>query len=231
MKSSLSVSIVIPAYNEERLIAKCLESIQRQTVAPQEVIIVDNNCTDNTVAIAKQYGATIVPEPRQGITYARTTGFNAAKHSIIGRIDADSCLRDDWVATVIDTFEKDTQTIGITGSSALYTLGSSLFMGRWLFYIFLRKSVEIPMRVSPWLFGHNMAIRKTAWHKIKKNVSLGDTDINEDLDLTLHLRKIGKLRYIHRLVVRIHIGRQLFNPKKMAAYSRAAKRTLKQHSR
>lgn len=229
MSSSPTVSIVIPVYNEEKLIEQCLQSIQNQTVAPLEIIVVDNNCADATVSIAKKYGASIVHETRQGITYARTTGFNAAKGTIIGRIDADSYLKPDWVATVQETFKKESGTIAITGSTALWHINKNIFLGRWLFYIFLRKSVEIPYSVYPWLFGHNMAVRRTAWEKIKEKVSLGDKLVNEDLDITLHLRKIGTLRYIHRLIVRVHMSRQLLQPKKIASYTEATKRTLRQH--
>src|SRR6185437_1716246 len=51
----LTLSLVIPAYNEERYIKHCLDAIASQTVTPMEVFVVDNNSTDSTAAIAKNY--------------------------------------------------------------------------------------------------------------------------------------------------------------------------------
>ncbi|MDP3726807.1 MAG: glycosyltransferase family A protein, partial [bacterium] len=45
MLNNLRVSVVIPAYNEERYIKRCLESLMEQEVLPDEIIVVDNNCT------------------------------------------------------------------------------------------------------------------------------------------------------------------------------------------
>ena len=54
-KNKLTLSIVIPVFNEQRYIKACLDSIAAQTVKPDEVIVVDNNSTDKTVQIAKKY--------------------------------------------------------------------------------------------------------------------------------------------------------------------------------
>ena len=54
-KKALTLSIVIPVYNEQDQIKGCLDAIKNQTIAPQEVIVVDNNSNDNSIAIAKKY--------------------------------------------------------------------------------------------------------------------------------------------------------------------------------
>ena len=65
----MHLSIVIPAFNEERLIARCLQSIAASLVAnstpgfTSEIIVVDNNSTDNTANLARQAGAQVVFEP------------------------------------------------------------------------------------------------------------------------------------------------------------------------
>src|SRR5579885_2998873 len=115
MKQALTLSIVIPVYNEEHHIKACLDAIATQTVKPDEVIVVDNNCTDNTVKIAKTYSfVKVVPEPVQGRTAARNCGFNTATCDIIGRIDADSILLPNWVERVLVDFSDPTVS-GVTG--------------------------------------------------------------------------------------------------------------------
>ncbi|MCX7955942.1 MAG: glycosyltransferase family 2 protein, partial [Patescibacteria group bacterium] len=82
----MTISIIIPAYNEEKYIENALKSLVNQTEKPDEVIVVDNNCTDKTIKIAKKYQKKlplkIIHETKQGIAYSRNTGFNKAKGEI-----------------------------------------------------------------------------------------------------------------------------------------------------
>ncbi|PIZ98690.1 MAG: glycosyltransferase family 2 protein, partial [Candidatus Levybacteria bacterium CG_4_10_14_0_2_um_filter_35_8] len=81
----MTVSVVVLAHNEEKYIKKCLDGLINQEEKPDEIIIVDNNCTDKTIDICKEYSVRIVQEKTQGIIAARNTGFNAAKYDIISR--------------------------------------------------------------------------------------------------------------------------------------------------
>ena len=74
------VSIVIPVWNEEKNIIRTLSSISKMnTPLPTELIVVDNNSTDNTVKILQFLGVKVVKEPKQGIAHTRLTGLMAAK--------------------------------------------------------------------------------------------------------------------------------------------------------
>lgn len=81
-----SVSVVIPCYNEEEGIRFVLEHMPAYV---DEVIIVDNNCTDRTAAVAAALGARVVAEPRKGYGYAYQCGFPHAQGDIIATIDGD----------------------------------------------------------------------------------------------------------------------------------------------
>src|SRR5687767_9222428 len=101
----MKVSIVIPVYNEADRLAACLQAISRQKVMPLEVIVVDNNSTDKTRTVALSFPfVKLVAEKRQGVVYARDTGFNLAEGDIIGRIDADTILPPAWTDQVINIF-------------------------------------------------------------------------------------------------------------------------------
>src|SRR5438132_12112385 len=105
MKKALSLSLVIPVYNDERYLKACLDAIAMQTVSPDEVIVVDNNCDDGSMQLASEYPfVKIVKEKIQGKVYARNAGFNAAKGDIIGRIDTDTVLPQYWVKYVKDFY-------------------------------------------------------------------------------------------------------------------------------
>ena len=73
------ISVIIPALNEEKAIAKVIAEIPRtvREATVQEIIVVDNGSTDNTAAIASQNNARVVTEPRQGYGYACLAGIAA----------------------------------------------------------------------------------------------------------------------------------------------------------
>ncbi len=92
----MKISVVVPAFNEEKLIARSLPAIQVATAAfsarrwESEVIVCDNNSTDRTAEIARAAGATVVFEPVNQISRARNRGASAAAGDWLIFVDADS---------------------------------------------------------------------------------------------------------------------------------------------
>jgi glycosyltransferase involved in cell wall biosynthesis len=88
----MSISIVIPTKNEEHHLPTLLESIKRQTVQPDEIIVADAHSSDRTRAIAESFGANVIDGglPARG----RNKGAAQAKSDIILFLDADVELRD-----------------------------------------------------------------------------------------------------------------------------------------
>jgi glycosyltransferase involved in cell wall biosynthesis len=82
-----TISIVIPCYNEEEGIARVLE---RMPDFIDEIIVVDNNCTDNTAEVAARLGARVVPEKKPGYGRAYKTGFQEATGDVIVTMDGDA---------------------------------------------------------------------------------------------------------------------------------------------
>jgi len=83
------ISVVIPAYNSERFIGEAIESVKAQTLPVAEIIVVDNNCTDNTRNIAVSKGAKIVIERRQSVSAARNRGIDSCENEWIAFLDSD----------------------------------------------------------------------------------------------------------------------------------------------
>ena len=195
MIKSLTLSIVIPIYNEQRYLKACLESIAKQTVAPDEVIVVDNNSTDKSLEIAKDYAfVKILHEKRQHQVFAQTTGFNAAKGDILGRIDADSVLPPKWVEIAKKSFAEQ-EVVAITGPPRPYDVPMKRF-GAAIFRSYIKLASLIAGHRLLW--GANCAIRKTAWDRIKDQVLMRD-DVWEDYDMSFCLNKTGKIEYIRQL--------------------------------
>lgn len=84
----MNVSVIIPVLNEEGAIANVINDIPKELV--QEIIVVDNGCTDRTAEIARKHGAKVVAEPRKGYGRACLTGIaNVNKADIVVFLDGD----------------------------------------------------------------------------------------------------------------------------------------------
>lgn len=102
------VSIIIPCYNVQSYIGDCLKSAISQTYRPIEIIAVDNNSTDGTLAILKAYEGkhpeliTILEERKQGAPAARNKGMSIAKGEWLQFLDADDLLHVDKIQTQME---------------------------------------------------------------------------------------------------------------------------------
>lgn len=103
--SPAPVSVVIPAYNAGRFIQKAIESIGAQTLPVTELIVVLDDCSDNTEMIAASLGARIVKIKARNISAARNAGVRAATQNWIAFLDAD----DFWATDKIERQLKATK--------------------------------------------------------------------------------------------------------------------------
>lgn len=214
---SNTISIIIPAYNEERYLAACLDSIAAQTVKPDEVIVVDNNSTDNTAKIAKNYPfVKIIKEPKQGLVFARTTGLNMANSDWLVRIDADARLKKDWLEGLKEAIAKNPNMAGFTGRGVFYDTPFPRLAGAVQVTFF--QYLQLPAMGGYTLWGANMAIHSTAWQEIADLCCLRN-DIDEDINLTLQLARLNKrVKYCRKLEASTSLRRDQTNPLQVARY-------------
>jgi glycosyltransferase involved in cell wall biosynthesis len=120
----MHISIIIPAFNEERLIGRCLESVSTSLTdnnkpgLTAEVIVVDNNSTDRTAQMAKQAGAHIVFESINQIGRARNAGAAVATGDWLLFLDADSLMSPELLADILATIEAG-KTVGCGSTLAM----------------------------------------------------------------------------------------------------------------
>lgn len=206
----MKISVVIPVYNEEKLINDCLDSLMKQEEKPDEIIIVDNNCTDNTIKIVKTYkGVRVIKEIKQGMIPARNTGFNTAKNEIIAKCDADTVLPPSWITNIKDSFS---QNISIVGISMPIRLSEIPLVGQStaLFYIYLLIP-RLMIGFYPFL-GPSYAFRKIVWNKVKNITCSDEKKVHEDIDLCLHIKKYGKIYHDGKTIVSSSARRIINNP-------------------
>lgn len=113
---SHEISVVVPVYNRERLVIRCLDSILNQKVKPAELIVVDNNSTDSTYLIVEEWmkknqGAGIdfklLRESRKGACFARQKGLENAKGDYISFFDSDDMMLPDLIEENLSALRRE----------------------------------------------------------------------------------------------------------------------------
>lgn len=183
----MKVSVIVPAFNEEKFIGACIESLQNQTVKAEEIIVVDNNCTDKTVEIASKFNVRIVKEPKQGMTYSRAKGFSSAKSEILARCDADSVLPPNWIERIEYNFTKRRHIDALIGLNTVYDFPIKNVK------LINKASISLIKEIAGHypLFGSSMAMTKKIWDEIKDDLCNDNFEYHEDVDISVHIHKLG----------------------------------------
>ncbi|MFB2583674.1 glycosyltransferase [Herbiconiux liukaitaii] len=231
-----TVSIVIPAYNEEAGIRHCLVAAIEQTVPAHEIIVVDNKSTDGTAAAVEAMQVAfpesnirlIHQNEEQGITPTRNAGFDAATGTVIGRIDADTALSANWVEQVQRAFASG-EFVAASGSVEYYDMPMRSF-GHHADDTVRKIQVKLAGKYV-FLFGTNMAITNEAWKAVRGDVCADREDLmHEDLDLAVHLALRGfKIGYVSAMTVGMSARRLDSAPRDYLYYVERFKRTYEAH--
>jgi len=197
----MKVSVVIPALNEESIIEECLQSIRRQSL-PTEILVIDNGSVDRTPEIAQIYCDKVLIRPEYTLAQMRDLGAIEATGDIIVTTDADCVAPPNWIEELIKPFQ-DPKTVAVGGAfkplnenplSNFYCWCSSIMQGT--FGLFQ---------------GANMAYTKQAY---RESPGYAEAKRAEDWNLSWQLKKLGKTRYLRRAHTRTDIpfNRQIEYP-------------------
>lgn len=201
----MRISFVVPAYNEEAYLERCLSAIVAQTEsAPDQfqIIVVNNASTDGTRALAASFPRVeIVDEPRKGLTYARQAGFQASTCDLIANVDADSVLTPGWVEEVLRNFAEKPRLAALSGPVIYYDLTPRqrvlvrvYYFIAWLTYAINR----YVLRVGSMIQGGNFVVTRRAMEAIGGF----DTRIafyGEDTDIARRISKVGPVMFTLKL--------------------------------
>ena len=209
----MRISFVIPAYNEEKLIGKCLESIQKVLAAgtyDAEIIVVNNASTDQTKEIAQQFkDVIVVDEMHKGLTFARQAGFEASTGELIANVDSDTMFTPEWIPTVLAAFEKDKNLVALSGPFIYYDLSIVQRAFVKLFYIFgyLLHLLNHLFHTGAMLQGGNFVLRRSALEQVG-GFDTSITFYGEDTDIAARISKVGTVVWTFKLPI-LASGRRL----------------------
>lgn len=187
-----TISVIIPAHNEEASIRRCLDSVQRsKSPFLREIIVVDNASTDRTAKIAQSFhDVRVVREDRKGTSFARQRGFEASSCDLLAYVDADSEVSPEWFIRIDRYFRFHPDSACLTGPCVYRDLPARWYLG----YLFCMWVLTLP---TSWItgvvcIGGNMVIRRDAL------ASAGgfDTTIlffGDDTNIARRLKPFGRI--------------------------------------
>jgi glycosyltransferase involved in cell wall biosynthesis len=202
------ISVIIPAYNEEKYITGCLQAVFSQKNSPDfEVIVVDNASTDRTAEVVRlDFPAVqLIREPKKAVTWARNRGASQALGEILFFLDADVVLPPGYLGRLLAKFQKDKKLILASGPY-IYALNSNLFirLAVSFLYRFLISPAEYFfnrfLNLSSSLNAGNFAVLKESFVRaggFNENIAF----FGDEADLARRLRKFGKTRFFLDLAV------------------------------
>jgi glycosyltransferase involved in cell wall biosynthesis len=205
----MKISVIIPAYNEEKHIALCISSLLNQNSA--EIIIVNDGSTDKTEKTAKlfsRYVKIINLKKRSGVANARNVGVKVAKGDIVAFIDADSIAGPHWISSIKKDMKKNVALVGplkplFEENIRDYTLPDAA-----------SNIVRLSVKVKPFVWGSNMACKRKFFEKVGGFRKVGSL---EDFDLGYRLFKLGRIGFSKKMLVYTSLRR--FKKDRMAAFS------------
>ena len=213
----MTLSVVIPMYNGAATILNCLEALAQQEELPDEVVVVDNNSTDNSREVVqaaaqrlKHLNITLCHEEQKGCGSARNRGVRSATGEIVAFTDTDCIPSRSWVKNMLRAFKQDPQLSGLGGIDQALVLPTSL-IGKMLSAVWLTADYNEQALIirkedifnNVYIVGFNCAFRKEFYLKLKGCDAAYQT--GEDFDLVLRgIEAGGKMIAWYKDIVVAH---------------------------
>jgi len=220
----MKISLLIPAYNEEKTIARCIEACLSQTRRLDEIIVVNDSSTDDTANILRSFGKTITvlktPQNGGNKSYAQEFGMKFVTGDVVVMTDADTIIAPDFVERVESIFVNNAEVHAVAGyiKSMKHNWITAC---RELDYIVgqdLHKSAQAKINSILVIPGCAAAFRVKTF---RKYITFDHDTVTEDLDFTYKL---------HQNNLQIHFDRKAIvytqDPSSLSAYINQMRRWI-----
>jgi len=211
----VKISVIIVTQNRNVQLKRCILSLINGTIIPHEIIVIDNNSTDDTNEVMQnlirrypQVNITYMLEPKIGISYARNTGLKKASGNIIAFTDDDCIVHKYWVVNIIKAHKKYRDYVAIGGLTLNYknTVISSIFDAFRQFWTY-EAAINQINRADVFLKEFDVISLATQNISYKKN-RIKCLRFNEELTVTEAvdfswqiLKRSGKILYNNKMIV------------------------------
>jgi glycosyltransferase involved in cell wall biosynthesis len=187
----MDISVVIPAFNEEKYIEICLKSLRNQKFDGNfEIIVADDSSEDGTAKVAEKYADQVVVHERGSISFGRQKGAEAARYEAIAFTDADTYVAPDWLSQLSSSLEQE-DVSGVHGQ--LMPLDGNYVENNFCRYVLPPYSAFMVGIHQPSVPGANFAVTKKAFNKVGGfNTKLITA---EDVELCKRVKREGRFLF------------------------------------
>jgi glycosyltransferase involved in cell wall biosynthesis len=200
---TMRIAVVIPVLNDANALERCLDALEHQTRAADEIVVTDSGSTDGSIEVAARHGARLIQVRAVGIPGSTAAALDAAQGDVLARLDADTIPPADWLARIEAAFAADPMLDGVSGAATFYG-GSRLvrILGRMSLTVGYFRLIAGVLGHVP-LYGSNFAIRSDLWRRMRESVHRDRADVHDDVDLSLQLPPGAAIRYDPNLTVAV----------------------------
>lgn len=180
-----TLSVIIPARNEERYLPKCLEALYASALKAglyreMEIVVVANRCTDRTPEIARDHQCRVIENPWKNLSKIRNDGVRASRGEFVVTVDADSIVSENMLFEIMRALS-DPEIIGG---------GVVIWPERWSLGIALTGLLLVPLILKYRVSGGLFYFRRPDFEKIHGfDPTLSSL---EDVDFAVRLKALGK---------------------------------------
>ena len=191
-----SISIIIPAYNEEKTISKCIESVLESDYPKEklEVMVVDDGSTDKTREMAKRKKVRLLTQNHTGKSDALNLGIKNSRKEFVLCLDADSFLEKDCIKELVKPFSN--KKIGATSASIMVKNRKSVLGSfqniEYAYHNLIRSSFSKAFNQGVWFMGAASCYRRDVLEKIGM---FEKESLTEDIDASLKIKNHGYTTY------------------------------------
>ena len=199
-----AISVVIPAFNEEAVIEKAVRSVKSQEISePVEILVINNDSTDDTASIARKAGAAVITESHKGLAYARARGVKEARGEYTVFMDADSHMPQDLLKKSLDYFAAHPDVVGLSCGLTYYDARFIDKIGIMIFntilvpfgLFFLRLLGKPDFLIASYIICKTEALRKGG------GIDMDFPFFGDDTRISMRLGTQGKVRFLTSLRV------------------------------
>lgn len=174
------ISIIIPVYNTEKYLAKCLDSVINQTYSNLEILLINDGSTDNSLDLCKQYAdkdyrIKLIDQNNQGISVVRNTGIALAKGAYIGFVDSDDYMELNMFEILMKSMEKEKADIVCCNYKGVDEFNNQLYTS----CTFDQNTAISGVEATKLIF-QDKELKSFPWNKLYKKALFNDIYYPED---------------------------------------------------
>lgn len=189
------VSVIVPIYNAEKYITRCIESILQQTYKNIQLILINDGSTDNSLKICNHYKTLdkriiVIDKENEGVSATRNYGISVAEGDYIGFVDSDDHIEEGMYETLVKRIKDDNSEVAALTAYTINSVDNNKLLLR-------NNSINSSTALDYLL---KLAFPTSLWAYLYKKAIIQDTRLNEELhffeDFEFNLRILTKAKKI-----------------------------------